>query len=395
MQPRRRPRRRECGLCCASADVDGARLLRLMTQARLTAPPPEVLAAFGIEPPSTARVVADGHINDSMVVQSAAHSAAIFLQRINHHVFVRPDLVQENIVRVTDHLRASRDENTEKAARGALEVLSTRRGASLVRDDEGWTWRAFRYIEGSRTKLRVTRAADALTAARAYGDFQRRLADFDVTQLHETIPGFHDTPSRFDQLAAAASEDRCERLREVRREFDALWSYEPRCRTLVELTDVVPCRVVHNDAKLSNVLLEITSGEALCVIDLDTVMPGQSLCDFGEMVRSMAHRTPEDDPDPSRVHLEPELYRAIVSGYLGEVGDLLTETEREHLFDAAQLMVLENGVRFLTDYLAGDVYFRIKEPEQNLRRARTHIALLASLASLESELRQVSPVVLV
>ncbi len=351
-------------------------------------PPPEVLDAFGLPPSAELRPVVDGHINVSWL--AIAPRRQLLLQRINHDVFRRPEQVQENIVRITDWLRrACLDEGVADIERAVLRVAPTRDDGALARDGSGWCWRAFHYIPGSRTELEVATAIQAESAAAAFGRFQRRLGGFPVDRLHETIPRFHDTPWRFAGLAAAAEDDALGRRAGCGEEIDGFEAHASSASILLELSDHgATQRPVHNDAKLSNVLLDSTTGAALCVIDLDTVMPGSPLFDFGEMVRSMAHRSAEDETDLDRVVVEPELYGAIARGYLAEMGELLHERERPLLFDAARLLVLENGVRFLTDHLRGDLYFRVSRPGQNLDRARAHLALLTSLDAREDLLRE-------
>ena len=353
--------------------------------------PAEILAAYD-------RVGAEyewipaGHINLTFRV-TQDERAPLLVQRINHHVFRQPEEVMANTLLVTGHIRRQLahacGSSSDSVARRCLEVLPTLQGSPWALDEDGWTWRSFRFIDDTVTRQRARTSAEASAAAQAFGQFQRQLEDFDVSQLHETIVGFHDTPSRFQTLERSIEENRAGRLRAVASEVDEMLSYrgwQDRLSAPLATGDL-PTRAVHNDAKLSNLLLDASSDEPLCVIDLDTVMPGTALFDFGELVRSMSHRTAEDERDRSRISIDPELFGALARGYLASARPFLSTSERELLFDAGFVLILENGVRFLTDYLDGDVYYRTSRPTQNLDRTTSHLALLESMIAQEDELR--------
>jgi aminoglycoside phosphotransferase (APT) family kinase protein len=338
----------------------------------------EVIAQFAIDAPVVAIEPFSGpagHINASYVV--TARRGRFFLQRLNRHVF--PDLaaLMDNVARVTRHIG------------GPLRLVPTREGSAYARDDQGDVWRLYDFIEGAVARQSAS-AADAERAARAFGGFQRALADLPGPRLHETIPHFHDTPRRVEAFECAVQRDSVRRAAGARAEIVQVRARRELAALLVEAaaSGAVPERVVHNDAKLANVLFD-ASGEALCVVDLDTVMPGLALFDFGDLVRSMATRATEDERDLGRVRLEPELFESIARGYVAATRELLTPAERELLVPAARVIVFEQAVRFLIDHLEGDRYYRIARPGHNLDRCRTQLALLGALLEQEPALARV------
>jgi Ser/Thr protein kinase RdoA (MazF antagonist) len=321
-----------------------------------------------------------GHINTSYVVTARRGAddrpVRFFLQRLNGHVF--PDLrgLMENVSRVTRHVG------------GPLRLIPTREGTAFHQDDHGEVWRLYDFVEGAVART-VPTAADAERAARAFGAFQRALVDLPGPRLHETIPYFHDTPRRLESLECAVQRDAARRTAGARDEVAQIRARQGLAGVFVQAAaGVVPERVVHNDAKLANVLFDAASGEPLCVVDLDTVMPGLALYDFGDLVRSMVTRAAEDERDLGRVLLEPELFERIARGYLSATSELLTAAERELLVPAAQVIVFEQAIRFLIDHLEGDRYYRVARPGHNLDRCRTQLALLATLLQQERALRR-------
>ncbi len=348
----------------------------------------QVLPGYGLDPKTTAiEELRAGHINDSFRVRSG--DCDWIAQRINSHVFKKPLELMANMVRVTAHLeRRLRATATPDLERRCLRLVATTTGERWHLDSEGEVWRAFPFISGSVTYRFPRDPGMAHEAGRAYGRFQELLHDLDPASLEETIPRFHDTPHRYLDLERAIAEDRAGRASQVAAEIDAAFADRGLASRLLDLqtSGSVPVRVVHNDAKLTNVLLDCDTERALLVVDLDTVMPGLSLFDFGDMARSMGHRSAEDAPDAATIAVDRELFLALAAGYL-ETATQLNSTERAHLVSAAQVAVLEHIVRFLTDYLDGDRYFRVARENQNLDRARVHIALLRSLAEHERELR--------
>jgi aminoglycoside phosphotransferase (APT) family kinase protein len=246
------------------------------------------------------------------------------------------------------------------------------------------------FIEGTRSGEVAGTAGEAGAAARALGLFLRQLADLPEPPLHETIPRFHDTPWRFTALEEAVARDPQRRVGSARREVDALFARRPLAEALVALADDDPSlvRTVHNDAKVSNVLFDVATNEPLCVVDLDTVMPGLALCDFGDLVRSTVSDSAEDERDLGRVRVRLPVFAGLARGFVSGAGDVLRPVERAHLVTAAKVIVLEQAARFLSDHLDGDRYYRIRRPGHNLDRARTQLRLLESLEEHEPELRR-------
>lgn len=335
-----------------------------------------------------------GHINDTFAATFEADDGTyrLVLQRINRHVFPEPAKVMENAGAVTRHLRARLSAASPPPAdldRRALRLVATKEGADWLVDAEGEPWRAWHFVEGARSVDVVKDPRTAYEAARAFGEFQRLLLDYDGPPLHETLPLFHHTPTRFARFRAAAEADRAGRSSGAAAEVDFALSCETLAGRLVALqaSGDAPLRATHNDTKVNNVLLDSATGEGLCVIDLDTVMPGLSLYDFGDLVRTAASPSAEDERDLSKVGVSDVLFEALVQGYLSAAGGFLTAAELDHLVDAARVIVLTIGLRFLTDHLEGDVYFRVHREGHNLDRARTQFALLRSLTDGEARLR--------
>jgi Ser/Thr protein kinase RdoA (MazF antagonist) len=311
-----------------------------------------------------------GHINDTHVVRYRAGGRVVRFvhQRINEAVFPDPASLMENIERVTAHQRRKlREAGADQIERRVLEV------------------------EGARTYDQVASTAQAREAARAYGVFQRHLADLPAPPLNETIPDFHHTRRRFEALLDAVRRDPHGRVRAARAEIAFI---EARAELVDRLLDLarsgaMPERVTHNDTKINNVLLDDRTGEGLCVLDLDTVMPGLALYDFGDLVRTAATRAAEDERDLAKAQVELELFEALVEGYLAETGPLLTQAELDQLAFSGVLITLEMSMRFLTDHLEGDTYFKIHRPAHNLERCRAQLRLLESMEAQRDALEAV------
>jgi Ser/Thr protein kinase RdoA (MazF antagonist) len=332
-----------------------------------------------------------GHINDTFKSTWRANGAthAYVHQRINAAVFVDPPGVMANVSAVLAHLRRRLEAaGAPDLERRVLTLVPARDGASFVRDAGGGCWRTYRFVERSRSVDVVENEAQAEAAARAFGEFQRLLADYDGPRLVETIAGFHDTPRRFAALARAAREDRHGRAASARAEIAFALDQEATAGSLhARWRDgSLPERVVHNDTKLNNLLLDARTGEPLCVIDLDTVMPGLTAHDYGDLVRTGASRAAEDERDLDQVRLDLGLFEAITRGYLATARAFLTEAERDALVTGAEVIVLEIGLRFLADHLDGDAYFRVHRENQNLDRARVQLRLLRDLQERREDL---------
>ena len=350
----------------------------------MSLPISEIIPGFDIpEPLSRVEPLGNGHINRTLLLFCSG--SRYVLQKINTEVFRQPELLMDNLARVTAHLRH----------RGvpSLELIPAKQdGRSWLRDEEGGFWRAYRYIERSRVCESAPTPEQAFAGARAFGEFQRVLADLPGPRLAETIPDFHHTPRRFEALELAVRQDPCDRLHRVLPELDFLRARADEAGKILELLQnrSLPERICHNDTKLNNVLLDEVTGAGVCVIDLDTVMPGAGAYDFGDLVRSAASPAAEDERDLTLVELQPELFRALAAGFLAGTGGILTRLECELLPFAGKLITMEIGCRFLTDYLNGDRYFRIARPEHNLDRARAQLKLVASIEAQFDTLRKIT-----
>jgi Ser/Thr protein kinase RdoA (MazF antagonist) len=360
-----------------------------------TMKPEDIALEFtGVDRVAAIRPFHAGHINESFVVTAATDDGPkrYFLQRINSAIFPRPVDVMENIARVTAHLaEKERERSSSQPRRPVLTLNPTRDARTVVCDAVGGCWRMFEFIEGSRSVQIADSPQLVELTGRTFGEFMVSLRDLPPPRLHEVLPGFHDTPSRLRMFEEAVARDIAARRHEVAEEIEFIVRHAGLAERLVALRrrGAVPERVVHNDAKLSNVLLDDRTGAALCVVDLDIVMPGLSLFDFGDMVRSMSSTAAEDEPDSGRVRLRVDLFEALARGYLSATRAMLTSAEIAHLVDSGIVITYEQALRFLGDYLNGDQYYRVTRARQNLDRARTQIRLVEELLRHEPELRRV------
>jgi len=325
-----------------------------------------------------------GHINDTFAsrFRQAGTPVRYLHQRVNETVFRRPDEVMENIVRVTGHIASALEKaGAADRSRKVLTVVRSRDGEPFVRDAEGGWWRSYLFIESARTFEVADSPSQARTLGACVGRFQLQLADLGGPRLRETIPGFHDMGRRYEAFDAALSSDPLGRAEAVAREIGFMEANRERGAVLARaLGDgLIPERICHNDTKMNNILIDEGSGEGLCVTDLDTVMPGSPLYDVGDLVRTVATRAAEDERDLSRVAFDPVFFRALLDGYLSEAGAFLERAETELLAEAGRTITHIMGLRFLTDYLAGDAYYRISRQGHNLDRCRTQIALIESM----------------
>ena len=338
----------------------------------------EALAAFFKEMPTSCEPYGNGHINDTFLV--VADKRYIF-QRMNTSIFTRPVELMGNIVGVTEHIRKKTAAIGGDVARCSLTVIPTLDGASFFCDSDGYYWRLFEFVEGTVTKEVVENANDFYTCAIAFGKFQRMLADYPAETLSEPIANFHNTPWRYENLMKAVAANKCGRLASVLPEVEFAKAREEFCKTLenARAAGELPLRVTHNDTKLNNILFDEKSAEPVCVIDLDTVMPGYSVTDFGDSIRFGANTAVEDETDLSKVTLDLDLFKIYVKGFIEGCDGSLTEKEIELLPEGAIMMTLECGLRFLTDHLEGDTYFKIHREGHNLDRARNQFALVADM----------------
>ena len=336
------------------------------------------LEAFGVTMVSL-QPQGGGHINASWRVDASGGDAYL-LQRLNPQVFPDGEAVMRNVALVTTHLWNLVGGQPD-AGRRVLRLLARADGSLAWCAPDGAWWRVFHFIDRSRTCFRATTAQEAQEVGRAFGRFERMLQSYAGPPLVETIPGFHDTAGRLASLERTVAGDPVGRAASAAAQIGFARSRADYASVLPPLiaSGALPIRIVHNDAKAANVLLDAASGEALAVIDLDTVMPGTILSDVGDLIRSIASPTDEDERDLARIGVRPPLIAALAAGFLGACGAWLTEAEQSHLVFAGVLLSYEQGVRFLTDHLAGDSYYRISRAGQNLDRARAQFQLLESL----------------
>jgi len=334
--------------------------------------------------PILCRRFGQGHINDTYLV--ADDTARLYvLQKINGHVFTDPLMVMNNILAVISHL-ARKDEPN----RGMLALVPALDGKLWHVDAGGEYWRIYSYIADSICYQSATGLDMFRECGYAFGTFQRKLADFPMHTLGETIKGFHDTPARYKTFKSALGADACDRVKDAAPEIDFVLERESRAGALVarQAEGALPLRVTHNDTKLNNVLFDRWTGKSLCVIDLDTVMPGLSVMDFGDAIRFGASTADEDERDLDKVSLSMELFSTFTEGFLNACGADLTRAEVESMCDGAHIITLEIGMRFLTDYINGDVYFKTAYAEHNLIRCRTQFKLVADMEARWDEMQK-------
>ena len=331
----------------------------------------------------------DGHINDTYLAQA---SESFILQRINREVFHNPAQVMHNIVLVTEHLRQKLAAQGNTDPRAALRVIPTLDGKPFYRTEEGDYFRMYSFIDHARSYSERPSPAIFYNAARGFGRFFSLLSDFDPSCLFETIAHFHDTPARYQALIDAAERDQLGRAAQVRAELDFVCARKCNTAFVTKMlgTPDIPLRVTHNDTKLNNIMLDEETGEPVCVIDLDTVMPGSILYDFGDSIRFGASSAAEDEPDLDKVYCDLTLYEAFAKGFLEETASFLTPTEKRLLPFSARLLTLECGMRFLADYLNGDTYFKTSRAGQNLDRARTQFKLVKDMEEKEKQMEQIT-----
>jgi len=331
-----------------------------------------------------AKPFGSGHINSSFVSEwnQAGVVVRYLHQRINENVFHHPDQVMENIKRVTDHIRAGllRDGFAD-ASRRTLTIVPSRDGKLLARDADGGYWRTYLFIEGCETGGLAVSAEAARFLGESIARFQGQLADLGGERLHETIPRFHDMENRYAIFRDAVSRDRNGRAGKVKNEIAFMEENEERGGILIRAlrSGLIPERICHNDTKMNNILVDKSDSRALCVIDLDTVMPGTSLFDLGDLIRTVTNTAEEDEPDPEKVDFDLGRFGGLLDGYLSRAVDFLVPAELDLLCESGRNITQIMGLRFLTDYLEGDTYYHIDRAKHNLDRCRTQIALIRSM----------------
>jgi len=334
-----------------------------------------------------------GHINDTYVLtaEKDKHIVRYILQRINHTVFKDPPSVMKNIVRVTEHIQNRMQAIDPFLASRQLKVIGGVDGICFHEDTEGNFWRVYNFIEDAVAYDTVDSVDLAYEAARMFGWFQKMLVDLPGPPLHESICDFHNTPKRFKTFQRVLKEDTCNRAKNAKPEIKFVFENASICDVLLNLAGKgkIPVRITHNDTKVNNVMLDKNTNKGVCVIDLDTVMPGLSVYDFGDMIRTGAAFADEDERDLSKVALDLPMFEVFVRGFAGQSSFFLTPTEKQHLAFAAKLITFEQLIRFLTDYLAGDIYYKVQRKDHNLDRTRTQMKLVQSILDQEENMNEV------
>ena len=339
------------------------------------------------------KALTDGHINTTVlaVFENGEKQEKYLVQKINTHVFKDQDALMQNIVNVTHFLRKKIRSSGGDPERETLHFLKTPDGGLYFNDESG-CWRIYRYIDNSYTYNMIDSAEVFRNAGESFGKFQKLLNDYPSETLLETIPDFHNTPKRVENLEKSTQADICSRASGVKKEIEFALSRKNKAGIALTLCEMgeIPLRVTHNDTKLNNILFDADTHKGLCVIDLDTIMPGLSLYDFGDAIRFGAKTAEEDEPDLSKVSISLPLYEAYTKGYLSSCAAALTRAEIDSLAFSAFLMTYECGIRFLTDYLDGDVYFRTEYPEHNLVRARNQFKMAREIEKNLDEMNRIT-----
>ena len=354
----------------------------------------DVVSNFNVEGEFVSAVpYGSGHINNTkyVVINENGKNKEYILQRINKNVFKDPAKLMENYTSVTEFLRKIIIENGGDPDRETINVVKTRDGKNYYLDSEGEYWRLILFVTDSLSFDKVERPEQFYDSAIAFGNFQYLLRNYPADTLYETIVNFHNTPVRFANLMAAVKADKCARLSEVQAEVEFCKAREEFAATLEKAREAgnLPLRVTHNDTKLNNILFDKADGKALCVIDLDTIMPGYSVNDFGDSIRFGATTALEDEADLTKVNFDISLYELYVKGFIEGAKGGLTDCELDLLPIGAIMMTFECGMRFLTDYLEGDTYFRTSRPGHNLDRARNQFKLVSDMEARLPEMREI------
>ena len=340
------------------------------------------------------RLYGSGHINDTYLLTfeiAEMGTIKVILQRMNKNIFTKPIELMENILNVTSYLRKKIIENGGNPDRVTLNVIRTVDNMPYFVDSEGEYWRSYKFITDATSYDQVESPEDFYQSAVAFGNFQRLLAEYPAETLHETIEGFHDTKARFQVFKKAVEDDVCGRAASVQKEIQFVLEHEHLANVFADLLEKkeIPLRVTHNDTKLNNIMIDNKTRKGICVIDLDTVMPGLAMNDFGDSIRFGASTATEDEQDLSKVSCDMELFDLYAKGFIEGCGGKLTEKEIDLMPTGAMVMTFECGMRFLTDYLQGDTYFKIHRENHNLDRCRTQFKLVKDMEAKWDTMREI------
>lgn len=348
----------------------------------------EVISAYFKQQPSYCEPYGNGHINDTFLVVS---DKRYILQRMNTYVFPNPIGLMDNIVAVTEHIRKKAKSMEKDTERATLVIVPTLNGENYFVDSNNNYWRVYDYVEGTVAYEKMKNKEQFESCGEAFGEFQQMLSDFPADSLNESVKNLHNTPWRYDNLMAAVKKDAFGRAAFVKKELEFAKAREQLCHILANnyQSGKLPLRVTHNDTKLNNILFDEKTDKPVCVIDLDTVMPGFSVVDFGDSIRSGGNTASDDETDLSKVNLDMGLFEAYVKGFLTGCNNSLTENEIDLLAISALIITFECGMRFLTDYLEGDVYFKIHREGHNLDRARCQFALAYDMECKLDEMKSI------
>ena len=340
------------------------------------------------------RPYGSGHINDTYLLTfeiAEMGTIKVILQRMNKNIFTKPIELMENILNVTSYLRKKIIENGGDPDRETLNVIRTVDDMPYFVDSEGEYWRSYKFITDATSYDQVESPEDFYQSAVAFGNFQRLLAEYPAETLHETIEGFHDTKARFQVFKKVVEDDVCGRAASVQKEIQFVLEHEHLANVFADLLEKkeIPLRVTHNDTKLNNIMIDNKTRKGICVIDLDTVMPGLAMNDFGDSIRFGASTATEDEQDLSKVSCDMELFDLYAKGFIEGCGGKLTEKEIDLMPTGAMVMTFECGMRFLTDYLQGDTYFKIHRENHNLDRCRTQFKLVKDMEAKWDTMREI------
>ena len=335
-----------------------------------------------------------GHINNTYILDFKKEDGSIIkyiLQRINTDVFPKVDELMSNIDKVTKHISKKIELDGGDVTREGLRLVPTIDDKLYYETEDGNFFRAYHFIEGATTYMKVENPSDFYKCGKAIGKFQEQLSDFPADEIYETIPDFHNTAKRFEDFMDAVEKDSANRVKDVQSEIDFIITRKEEMGRLVNLLEKgeLPLRVTHNDTKFNNIMIDDKTGEAICIIDLDTVMPGLSLYDYGDSIRSGATTALEDEADLSKVNFDINLFELFTKGFLESCGKSLTECEVDNLAFSAKLITLELAMRFLMDHINGDIYFQVHRPNHNLERAKNQLKLVNDMENYMDEMMNI------